>query len=105
MVSTSHDGLGKIVGYIEWRQVGPSGFDKPFGEYVWIHDFWIHEPERGQGYVFAELVNDVLEKSTGAKFAYFRRGKYNGRVSKVYTREHFERLVRKRGHQWAAIPL
>lgn len=96
MISKAHDENGKILGYIEYWQVGKSGFPKPYGEYVWIQDFWIHEANRG-GSIFAQLVDDVLKRSVGAKFTYFIRGKYKDRISKLYTREQFQTLVEKRG--------
>ena len=94
MISVSKDDEGRVIGYIEWRQVGQSGFDKFRGEYVWVNDFWIHEDYRN-GYVFIQLVNSILFKAQDAKWCYFRRGKYHGRVSKLYTREHFMKLSDK----------
>lgn len=102
MVSVSKDPEGRVIGWIEWRQVGQSGFDKWLGEYVWINDFWIHSQYRGTGIVFKELVEKVLISAKGSKWAYFTRSKYHGRKSKLYTRQDFETLVGK-ANQWAAI--
>jgi len=88
MISVSKDDNDRIIGYIEWRQVGQSGFDKFQGEYVWINDFWIHEDHRNGG-IFRQLVNAILFKAPDAKWCYFQREKYKGRMSKLYTREHF----------------
>lgn len=99
MIARAEDKDGKIIGFIEWRQVGQSGFDKYQGEYVWINDFWIHDDYRSKE-VFKELVEKVLNSSHPSKFCYWRRRKYNGRVSKLYTREHFERLVEKGIMRW-----
>ena len=94
MVSVAKDDDGRVIGYLEWRQVGQSGFDKLRGEYVWINDFWIHEEYR-RGYVFRELVNNILFKAQDAKWCYFTRRKYHGRKSKLYTREDFMKLSDK----------
>ena len=102
MISVSKDDDGRVIGYIEWRQVGQSGFDKFRGEYVWIHNFWIHPDYRGKS-IFSELVEKVLISSSGATQAYFRRSKYSGRVSKLYSREQFTNFVRKEETKWAAI--
>lgn len=102
MISISKDENGKIIGYIEWWQVGRSGFHKPYGEYVWIKDMWIHEEYR-HTYVFAELVEDVLANSHGANWCYFTHRKYNERMSRIFTREQFENLVRKAEKKWAAL--
>lgn len=104
MISLSHDDDERIVGYIEWWQVGQSGFHKPYGEYVWIKDMWIHENYRNT-HVFSELVQDVLDRSHGAKWCYFAHRKYRGRISKLYTRQQFENLVRKAEEKWAAIQI
>jgi len=94
MVSVSKDDQGRVIGYIEWRQVGQSGFDKLRGEFIWINDFWIH-PEYRNGYVFRQLVNMILFKAQDAKWCYFKREKYNGRMSKLYKREDFMKLSEK----------
>lgn len=94
MISKSLDSYERIIGYIEWREVGQSGFDKYQGEYIWVNDMWIHEEFRN-GETFKELVNDVLFKAPQAKWCYFKRGKYKGRLSKLYTRNEFMKLVSK----------
>lgn len=94
MVSVSFDENDKIVGYIEWRQVAKSGFDKLGGEYIWINHFWIH-PEYRHGRVFAELVEKILDLAPEAQQCYFKRSKYRGRMSKLYSREKFMKLVEK----------
>ena len=94
MISVSNDNEGKVIGYIEWRQVGQSGFDKLHGEYVWINDFWIHPDYRG-GHVMVNLIEKILNIARQAKWCYFTRRKYDGRLSKLYSREKFMRLVDK----------
>ncbi len=94
MISVSSDDSGRVIAYIEWRQVGQSGFDKFRGEYIWINEFWIHEEYR-RGKIFSKLVNAILFKAPHAKWCYFKREKYLGRMSKLYTREHFMKMSEK----------
>lgn len=94
MISVSKDNDERVIGWIEWRQVGQSGFDKLHGEYIWINDFWIHEEYR-RGDVFRQLVNAILFKAPSAKWCYFKREKYKGRMSKLYKREDFMKLSEK----------
>lgn len=99
MVTTVKDENEHILGYIEWRQVGPSGYDVEGGRYVWINDMWIH-PDYQRSNVLTELIEDVLNKSNGAEFTYFTRHKYGDRMSKLYTRKQFEKYVRKVEKRW-----
>jgi GNAT superfamily N-acetyltransferase len=99
MITTSHDDNDRVIGFIEWRQVGRSGFDKFHGEYVWVADMWIHDDYRRTN-VFHEMIEDILDKAHDARFCYFTHRKYNDRMSKVYTREQFERLVKKVEKRW-----
>lgn len=94
MITTSKDNDGRVIAYIEWRQVAKSGFDKIYGEYIWINDFWIHKDYRNGG-IFRQLVNSILFKAPEALWCYFLREKYNGRKSKLYTRENFMKLSEK----------
>lgn len=103
MITVSHDYDGRIVGYIEWRQVGRSGFDKLYGEYVWVEKMWIHPEFKGTNVMY-EMFEDVLIRAKEAQFAYFRRGKYNNRLSKLYKREQFENLIRKVEERWEVQP-
>jgi hypothetical protein len=92
MISVSKDEDGKVIALIEWRQVAQSGFDKLRGEYVFINDLWIHPKFRHDMNIMRHLGLDIMEKSVGANYCYFTRKKYGGRMSKIYTREHFEKL-------------
>jgi len=92
LISISKDNDGRVIGYIEWRQVGQSGFDKVCGEYVWLQNLWIHEQFRGKG-ILQELISDILMKAPDAKYGYFTREKYNHRMSKSFKRESVERVA------------
>ena len=101
MVSTVKDNNDRVIAFLEWRQVGQSGFDKLHGEYIWINHLWVHDDYKGYA-IIKELIDDVLLKARMAKYAYFTRRKYQGRMSKLYKREDFSRLLRK-DSPWAAI--
>jgi GNAT superfamily N-acetyltransferase len=94
LISTSKDEGGKIVGIVEWRQVGQSGFDKYKGEYVWLQNLWIHPDYRGKN-ILQELIADVLKKAPDAKYGYFTREKYGERMSKSFKRSSVEAIVKK----------
>lgn len=78
----------------EWRQVGQSGFDKFQGEYIWINDLWVH-PEYDGSTCIRQIIEDILSKALDAKFCYFTRQKYNGRMSRLWKRENFEMLIKQ----------
>ena len=94
MVTKIQDDNGFIIGYCEWRQVGQSGFDKLRGEYIWVNDIWVHEDYESKGFI-NEMISMILSKAVEAKFCYFKREKYHGRLSKLWKRESFERLTQK----------
>lgn len=94
-VLTTKDENDRVTAYIEYRQVGQSGFDKLYGEYVFINDFWITPDLRGDKGIFKSLVSRILRKCPDAIYCYFVRKKYGGRMSKIYKRDYFERLVNK----------
>ena len=95
MVSTVKDESDKVIAYVEWRQVGQSGFDKLRGEYVWSNDIWLHDNQRLKWSVFRELIRDVFDKAIGAQSLYFRRKKYLGRISQLYSKEKIMELVER----------
>ena len=95
MISTVDDNDKKIIGYCEWEQVGRSGFKKPFGEYVYVANIWIHPSFRDGRKIMKQLIDDVLSKSVGAEYCYFQRKKYHNRLSRLYSREDFEKLLMK----------
>ena len=92
MIVTSKDESGKVIAYCEWRLVGPSGFDKLEGEYVYIADLWIHQSYRGIG-ILNEIIDKILLIAPSAKACYFTHKKYGDRMSRLWKREGFERRV------------
>ena len=102
MISVSKDDFDKVIAYCEWRQVAQSGFDKLYGEYIWINDYWIHDDYSNNWDIHRELMNDILRKAKSAKWWYFTRRKYDGRMSKIYTIDKLMKLL-ERGmvtHGW-----
>jgi len=94
MVSVSKDNDGKVIGFLEWRQVGQSGFDKFRGEYLWINDLWIHSDYKNSWPIYRQMMNEALFKGIDVKFIYFKREKYEGRI-KLYTRERIMKLLER----------
>lgn len=94
MVTTIHDDENFVIAYIEWRQVGASGFDKYGGEYIFVNDMWIHPEYRGQN-LLHELISKVLLIAPEAKFCYYQRRKYDDRMSPLMRREVYESLIEK----------
>ena len=97
MISTFKDDDGRVVGYLEWRQVGQSGYDKFRGEYIWVNDLWIHPTYKNHWAIYRQMMNEVLFKAMDAKWLYFKREKYLGRVSKLYSREQLMNLLSREG--------
>ena len=94
MVTVVKDNDERVIGYIEWRLVGPSGFDVQNGEYIYINYFWITPDLRGDKTIFRRLVSQILRKGLSAKFGYFNRKKYGGKM-KMYPRQFFEDIANK----------
>jgi len=95
LISTSKNNDGLVIAYCEWRNVGQSGFDKLHGEYVYIADIWIHDSHHNDWSIYREFMNEIFQKALHAKFMYFQRRKYQGRMSRVYTKERIMKLVDK----------
>ena len=95
MISTYKDDGGRIVAYLEWKQVGQSGFDKLRGEYLWINDLWIHSDYKNHWEIYRKFMNEALFKAMDAKWMYFTRKKYGMRVSKLYSREKIMKLLER----------
>ena len=95
MISVYKDDEGKVIGYLEWRQVGQSGFDKFRGEYLFINEIWIHPDFKNNWAIYRQLMNNALFKAMDAKWMYFTRKKYSGRVSKLYSRDRLIHILEK----------
>lgn len=93
MITKLPDEHGRLIAYIEWRQVAKSGIDKLYGEYIWINDLWVHEDYRNKGLI-KQMIDTILYKAPDAQFGYFTRSKYNKRM-RLWKRLSFERLVKQ----------
>ena len=96
MMTTLKNDEGYIISYIEWRQVGQSGFDKLYGEYIFVNDLWVH-PEYRHHHMIEEMISRILMNAPEAQYCYFIRRKYNDRMSKLWKRASFENLVTLKG--------
>jgi hypothetical protein len=88
MVTTIEDYDEKVIAYMEWSTVGPSGYPKPYGDHLFVNEVWVHRDFRSKG-LLQEIILKVISLVPYVKFGYFTRRKYGGRVSKLYTREQF----------------
>ena len=94
MITKLQDSNGFVIGLIEWRQVAQSGFDKLYGEYIFVNDLWVHEKYEKK-HMIEEMIAMILLKAPEAKFCYFIREKYRGRVSRLWPRSSFERITQR----------
>lgn len=92
MIAKIHDSDDKIIAYLEYWQVCKSGFHKAYGEYMWVQDAWIHEGHRGKG-LLRQMVEQQLFEHPEIQYGYWKRHKYNERISKVMTRERFMKYM------------
>lgn len=90
MITKLMDTDGKIVAYCEWRIVGPSGYETPNAEYIWINDIWVHKEFRNTHRV-NRMIDEIMRICPDAKYGYFQRKNHNDRV-RIYTRSQFERM-------------
>lgn len=90
MLTNLKDEKGKIICYVEWRLVGPSGLEVPSGDYVWVNDIWVHEDYRFKNKI-NRIIDEILRGFPQIKFCYFQRGKYGDRM-KMLNRSQLERL-------------
>lgn len=93
MITSLKDSDGKIVAYCEWRLVGPSGYEVPNGEYVYVSDLWVHKMFRFSDRI-GRIIDEILRQSPTARFCYFQRLKHNHKL-RMYSREFWERRRRQ----------
>lgn len=89
MITTLKDGDGKVIAYCEWRLVGPSGYEVPNGEYVWINDCWVHWSFRMKNKI-KRIIDEVMRAVPMAKYCYFQRKNVDEKIH-IWTRDQFER--------------
>ncbi len=92
MITCIKDDDGRIISYMESWQVAQSGFQQLNGEYLWVNSLWVHKNYRNKGMIL-KMVKITLDKIPAIKYGYWIREKYNGRKSKLYSRERFQKLI------------
>jgi|SRR3990167_3887419 len=95
MITTVKNENRFVIAYMEARVVGQSGFDKLYGEYLYIADLWIHESHKNDWSIFRELMNKTFRKAWSVKWIYFQRRKYGGKQSKNYSRSQIMKLLQR----------
>lgn len=89
MITSLKDSEGKIIAYCEWRLVGPSGYEVPSGQYIWVNDMWVHEGCRFKNKV-GRIVDEIMRMVPQAQYCYFQRKDVSEKVH-IYTRSQWER--------------
>jgi hypothetical protein len=89
MVTNIKDLDGKVIAYCEWRLVGPSGYEVPSGEYIWINDIWVHEDFRNTQKV-NRIIDEIMTMQPQAKYCYFHRLKKNNKI-RIYKKDYWDR--------------
>ena len=76
-----------IYSYIMWDTVDIKGDLQVNGEYLYIHDLWIHPHYRGLNCIrkFIHLLEQD-SRTNFVKSVYWKREKYNDRYSKLINR-------------------
>src|SRR3990167_7928307 len=93
MIFSLKNEQGFIYAYIGWETVDKEGKNKNDSEYLYINDLWIH-PQYRKGKIINLFIR-LLEKdhrTKNVKYIYLSREKYDGRLSKLLTRN---RAVKK----------
>lgn len=90
MIEVLKNSTGYIYAYIEWETVDYFGNSADSSKYIFVQNIWIHEDWERTGAI-RELIKDVAKSkfSRNAEWIYWRRSKYNNRVSKLYHRSQF----------------
>jgi len=81
-----------IFAYLEWQIVNARGQFEDSGEYCYIQNYWINEKWRSEyRIILAELSQQIADHkfSKNLKWIYWRRYKYNDRLSKLYSKDRF----------------
>jgi len=51
MIDVIHDDDGKVIAYVEWSLRNQEGLEDKWGEFIFIHDIWVHEKSRWKGVI------------------------------------------------------
>lgn len=100
MVSSLKTDSGLIYAYIEWYIINRYGQFKDFGDYIYIHDCWIH-----QAYRYTDALRkliyliDTNEKAKSSHFVYWLNLKHKERKTPIYKRSRLARMGVQYGEQ------
>ncbi len=99
MISCHKNVADFITAYIEWYILNKFGQFQENGEYLYIHDLWIHSSKRG-----TRVLNYLIHKidthpvAYNCKWVYWSREKYN-RLTRLFPRERLAKLGLNSGLQ------
>ena len=92
MINMLYNSGGFPFAIIEWQIVNVQGQFEDDGEYCYIQDYWIHPAWRSEHkIILTELSQQIADHkfSKNLKWIYWRRYKYNDRLSKLYSKDRF----------------
>ena len=101
MLTCLYDNSGNIIVACEWRKVNEHCQFDANGKYIWVHTVEISKQYQNNGILY-KLIKQILNEMPEAKYCWFRREKYQGRM-RGYPRKLWERLVKERKNDYAFI--
>lgn len=90
MVDTLKDKSGRVVAYIEWSLRNKFGLEERDGKYVYVHNIWVHDDYRKKNLI-RRFINILEPKVPSFRLVYWKRSKYNGRLS-MWDEKHILKL-------------
>ena len=92
MVSVLDNQEGFLTGYIEWYVLNEHGQFQENGDYIYIHEIWIHPLQRKKK-ALKHLIQKIDKDPLGytAKWVYWSREKYN-RLTRPFPRERLAKI-------------
>lgn len=93
MLLLRKDKEDKVIAYVEYTIVDKYGHPCEVGQYCWVRDIWVHRSIRHQ-FTLKDFVEEGHEKFPTVRWLYYKRGKYNDRMS-IYDITRFYNKRRK----------
>jgi len=95
MITTTKNDQGYVKSFIEWGIVDKDGVLDKDGKYLFVYDTWVHTEHRHTG-LLKEMIARMFESSLeyNYEFVYYRRDKYDGKVSRLYLATKFLKHTR-----------
>jgi len=93
MISTLKNTDGYIYAYVIWKTVCKEGTWEKHGEYIFVREMWIHKRFEGTE-TYKQLIHliDIHPNTVNAKWVYWKRTKYNERLSPTYSRDRLSKM-------------